>query len=33
VVLSDEPATVGTTLYWDFVELEEAYGGGTRIAR
>ena len=25
LVLSDEPATAGTALYWDFVELEEAY--------
>ena len=25
VVLSDEPAAAGTALYWDFVELEEAF--------
>ncbi|MDP7398603.1 MAG: hypothetical protein QF541_17170 [Lentisphaeria bacterium] len=25
VVLSDEGAAVGTTLYWDFIELEDAY--------
>jgi hypothetical protein len=25
VVLSDKNATPGTTLYWDFVELEDAY--------
>ncbi len=25
VVLSDETATVGTTLYWDFIELESAF--------
>ena len=25
IVLSDEPTTLGTTLYWDFIELEEAF--------
>jgi len=25
IVLSDEPASAGTTLFWDFIELEEAY--------
>ncbi len=28
VVLTDDVATAGTTLYWDFIELEDAYPAG-----
>ncbi len=31
-VLNDEPASEGTTLHWDFIELEEAYRADAEAA-